>query len=150
MKKQIVILMVLICPLQMTHAQSIEPCIGNTSKGILDADDALYFNLQGLNLNSYDWSNPDVNCHINLMLENHHSAVINSTWGWVVGSLGLGGLAAAIPLSYFSDGLAPLYLVSVGGIAGGVYMFVKSSKQKKLRNYHMNAVSTYYRENKLN
>lgn len=131
-------------------AQSADTCVGNTSKPVIDADDALYFNLQGLNLNTYDWTNDNINCNINMMLDHYHSARNLGTWGWVLIGIGASGLGAAIPLTFYMDGVGPIYAVSIGGIVGGVGCLIKASKEKKAMNYHMNTVAQYYRDQGLN
>lgn len=147
MKKQTLILMMTVITAFEVNAQKVDTCNGNTSKVIIDADDALYFNLQGLNLNSYDWTNPNINCNINLMLVNYHSSKNFGTLGWILIGVGASGLGSAIALSsYGSDSVAPIYLVSLGGIAGGIGFLVKASKEKKSMNFHMNTVSQYYRD----
>lgn len=147
MKKQTLTLMISVFASICLNAQKVDTCNGNSSKVIIDANDALYFNLQGLNLNSYDWTNPNINCNINLMLDSYHSYKSLTTWGWVLIGVGASGLGAAIPLSSFgSDGVGPIYVVSIGGIAGGIACLVKGSKEKKTMNFHMNTVAQYYRD----
>ncbi|HNA57552.1 MAG TPA: hypothetical protein PLJ43_05505 [Chitinophagales bacterium] len=151
MKKQLVFAFTLVLLFSIhLNAQTTDSCTGNTSKVIIDGDDALYFNLQGLNLNAYNWDDPNINCHINLMLDAHRSSMVSSTWGWILIGTGASGLGAAIALTYWIDGVAPIYVVSVGSIGGGIACLIKASKQKKVMNYHLNVVSGYYREQGLN
>lgn len=145
MKKHFAILMNLLFSLTLLKAQTVQTCEGNTAHVIIDADDALYFNLQGINLNAYDWTNLDVNCHINLMLAAHSSQKLNAIAGWTV--IGLG--ATILPIGIIGDS-PPLFVVSLGGIVGGIALISKSVKQKKEMNYHLNEVSKYFRETKLN
>lgn len=84
------------------------------------------------------------------MLDAHRSAMVNSTWGWVLIGTGTSGLGAAIALTYWIDGVAPIYVISVGSIGGGIACLIKSAQQKKVMNYHLNVVSGYYREHGLN
>lgn len=84
------------------------------------------------------------------MLDHYHSANNLGTLGWVLIGVGASGLGAAIPLTYYIDGVGTIYAVSIGSILGGVGCLVKATKEKKAMNYNMNTVAEYYRANGLN
>jgi hypothetical protein len=150
MKKSLLIFMAILFYFALLHSQTIDPCGENTGKTIIDGDNALYFNLQGINLNTYNWNNPDVNCHINLMINDYHSTKANKLGAAICLGVGLGLVPAAIVSTITGGEAGGLYVLSALGLGGSIYLYSRAGKSKKSMNYHLNEVSEYYRAEGLN
>ncbi|MBK7037314.1 MAG: hypothetical protein IPH42_13495 [Bacteroidetes bacterium] len=124
----------------------VDKCEQLQGKPIITGEDMVLFNMTGVNLSNYDWGMPDVNCHINLTLSNDKKSKMNMTFGGTLIGIGIPCLLL-IPL--IDDPAGPILLATaISG--GGIYLTIRGVKQKKLRDYHLNEVSDYYRVNKLN
>ncbi len=131
----------------LAQKTEVDSCSGySTAKTLYSTDVGIYFNLQGLNLTKYDWSDENVNCHMNGMITNYVKASRNRTIGLYV-------ISGAAPLFLTGALLAPFYDVSRGpwilgtiaSAAGGIYLLQNAKKQRVRVAYHMNQVSIHYR-----
>ena len=138
-------------------AQEVAPCSGNTQRSNDAFLKSAYFNAVGINLQKYDWSEPTINCHINMFLESRKK----SDW-MKYGAFSAVGIGAGLLISGISAGNRivgtnlrtgePEYgsgggLIATGAvlIGGSIPLFIFSKKHKEKSNRHLNQVSDYYR-----
>ena len=150
MKKKLLSMMIACLIIGITNAQEIEPCVGNSQRNMANLEQSAIFNVTGINLNKYDWSNPDVNCHINETINEYSSSKLYKY-------LGYGGVGLGIPFLISSFGSTAKTANKQGTFLGigvvlsgaGVYSFINAKKKQTKSDQHMQNVSTYYRENDL-
>jgi len=133
------------------NAQQIESCTGNNQKSMQSIEKSVIFNVAGMNLAKYDWSNPDVNCHINNTIKFQKKAQTSKWIGWTGALTG-----ASLMLVGFAGGSGPYSedhsTVGYLGAAltgGGIYFVIDSKKSKRKSNFHLGQVSNYYQQKKL-
>jgi len=130
-----------------TNAQQVEMCNGDKSQRLDLMSKSVVFNQVGININKYDWSNPEVNCHINetilnLKSRNNYNYLAGTGIGVGLGMIAGGGMSLG---SRYLDGGGGL--VAGGAIITGasIYLLTLAAKKKKKHNYHLNQVNQYYR-----
>jgi hypothetical protein len=129
---------------------TVDPCHESSGRPIISGEDLILFNLAGVNLNNYDWSDENVNCHINLTIQSEEKRKAAIILGDITFGLGLGGLVTFIPLAAYEGGFSGAILLSSFATVGGIVIYIGAGKNKKLRDYHLNEVGDYFREHKLN
>lgn len=136
-----------------TYAQEILDCQGSTHQQADLLTKTAVFNVVGINLNRYDWSEPVVNCHINNTITTYNDSKFMGKIAATVAGVGLGLLATGIiqksygggPFDVGSGGNTSIVLGSI--ITGGsIPLFGLSIKKRKKSNTHLNQVSTYFRK----
>lgn len=101
----------------------------------------VYFNIQGVPIARYNWSNKDLNCNINQF--NHHG---KRQGLYKIGAIT--GITLGATLMSFVY-LAPAPLASTGTIflAGGATCLGFSIKERKKKTVHFNAIMSEYQMN---
>jgi len=127
--------------------QKVEMCNGDKSQRLDLMSKSAVFNQVGININKYDWSNPDVNCHINetilnLKQRNNYNYLGGTGVGVGLGLIGSGAYSLG---SRYLDGGGGLVLGGVIITAGSIYLMTLAAKKKKKHNYHLDQVNKYYR-----
>jgi len=132
-----------------TNAQQVEMCNGDKSQRLDLMSKSVVFNQVGININKYDWSNPNVNCHINetilnLKARNNYNYLGATGVGVGVGLIAGGVSTLALKLGENVTGNG---LIAGGAIltSGGIYLLRRAIKKKKKHNYHLDQVNKYYR-----
>ncbi len=127
------------------NAQQVEMCNGDKSQRLDLMSKSVIFNQVGININKYDWSNPDVNCHINETILNLKSRNSYNYLGSTGLGLGIGMIAGGAYLASFDYGGGG-YIAGGAILTGGaVYLLTLAAKKKKKHNYHLDQVNKYYR-----
>lgn len=150
MLKKLLLLSIAVGLCVFTMAQEIEPCNGNTQRNMANLEKSAIFNVTGINLNKYDWSEPNINCHINQTINEY-------TTSRLFKYLGYGGLVTGLPVAITGFGATAKAagkqgsLIGLGiGLSGaGVYSLFHSNKKQRKSDRHMQNVSNYYRANDL-
>jgi len=132
----------------ITHAQKVEICNGDKSQRMDLMSKSVVFNQVGINLNKYNWDNPNINCHINETILNLKDRGNYYYLGWSGVGVGAGLILGGV--SYlanpYTDGAGGGF-VALGALAtgGGIYLLTLAAKKKKKHDYHLNQVNQYYR-----
>lgn len=155
MKKITMLSLLVLCGISHISAQtdtSVAPCNGSNNTKPLDlAEKSVLFNQAGINLNKYDWSNPNLNCHINEGISHVKTAKTLKSLAWVLMSSGtgvlLGGIMGSSSSSGGSDGGAGTFIgMGLVMIGGSVPLFIGGGNNKKKSNYHISQVLDYYQK----
>ncbi len=143
-KLTVVLFILFLTTISIVQAQDkIEVCNGNTS---LDKDflrKATTFNFAGMNLARYDWSDKNINCHINSCVKYDKRKRFHLVLTYTTLVTGGTMLAYGGQIFDFDDGEEILiggYLIGTGITA----LFVAISNKRK-SNRHMKEVYEYYR-----
>ena len=148
--------MIIVCFLvfsnELIQAQTfkLDECEGNTKRST-SLFKSIIFTNAGININKYDWKNPQLNCHINSTMNYAKKTQINKTVSLVLVSTGgafiLGGVTA---IASYQTGVGAAFLVPGILCAGGsIPFFIFTKRSKKKMNYHLDQVSEYYRVNNM-
>lgn len=151
--KKVVLIVFLILLGGEAFSQKIKvtPCHGNTSKSADAFTKSIYFSAVGINLNKYDWQNPDVNCHINSVLSNKKESLWIKNGAYVLAGIGVGLLAYGLssPESPYGDInkiTKKVTTIGVVMVGGAIPLYLWGNKKKKKANEHLMEVSDYYRQ----
>jgi len=134
----------------IAHAQSVDPCNGNSTKPYDLSDAMILFNVHGISLSDYDWDNSNINCHINIATQANKKKQTIGLLADIGIGLGLAGVSGGIGLAAGGNGgAAPLAvlgsLITVGSVAVAIVM---PRQQKKEMNYHIGQVDAYLKSKK--
>jgi hypothetical protein len=159
MKKTVLLSTLILC-ISMVSAQTpqtsatpdVVPCTGQNSKPLDFGEKSIMFNQSGINLNKYDWSNLNLNCHINKTIAHQKTAKSLKSIAWILGAGGAGFLVGGIMSSGSgrgsgSDGGAGA-IIGIGAVSlvGSIPLFIGASNNKKKRDFHLNQVVDYYQK----
>lgn len=152
MKKVVLIVfLILLGGEAFSQKTTVTPCHGNTSKSADAFTKSIYFNAVGIDLNKYDWQNPDINCHINSFLSNTKENLWIKYGAYTLATIGVGTLLIGLssPDGGFSEvkSLKNSY-ITMGAvmIGGSIPLYLWGNKKKKKANKHLMEVSDYYRQ----
>lgn len=131
----------------------VAPCNGkNNTKPLNIGEKSIMFNQAGINLNKYDWSNLNINCHINETLTRYKTSKSLKSVAWILAGGGAGFLVGGIMSAGSgrgsgSDGGAGA-MIAVGAVSlvGSIPLFIGGSNNKKKSDYHMQQVMEFYRQ----
>jgi len=131
----------------IANAQQVEMCSGDKSQRMDLMSKSVVFNQVGINLNKYDWNNPNINCHINETILNLKS---RNNYNYLAGTgagIGLGMLAGGAYTvgSRYLDGGGGLIVGGALVTGASIYLLTLAAKKKKKHNHHLNQVNQYYR-----
>lgn len=163
MKKFLLIIIITLLGSKSFSQNRVQPCNGNTSKNTDAISESIYFTSVGVNINKYDWKNPDVNCHINETLSNRKKSKWMKYGAWASAGIGavllISGLqtkSAVNEIDKFSGNPSVTEssssrgssLTVIGGImvAGSIPLFIGASNKKKRANKHLSELSKYFEE----
>lgn len=144
---------------QTTPASSIEvaPCTGQNTKPLDFGEKSIMFNQSGINLVKYDWSNPNLNCHINNTITYSKSNKTMKTIAYY-GCLPVGismiiigaFMESSQKTTYYgaTTGSSGKPLIVLGGLSLGstIALGIGGSNAKKKRDYHLGQVIDYYQK----
>lgn len=147
MKKQTLLISIFIFGFY-SHSSAqdkIAVCNGNVKLSTNFNRKATTFNMAGMNLGKYDWSDKNVNCHINQTIRELNKKKANSIIGVTLigfgGSLIVGG-STLYGNAFENDG----YRLIGGLITGAGMTFLWNTiGNKRKSNRHMKEVYRYYR-----
>jgi len=142
------LLIILLCSLSsyMATAQKVEPCKGPGTKPSDLSSALVLFKNHGIDLGHYDWSNSDVNCHINMATKYAKNKQTYGVLGDLGLGLGLGGLATGIGIAAggSSGGGALIAVGSILTVGAIAFIVIVPTNAKKHMNYHLGQVDGYF------
>lgn len=131
----------------------VAPCTGNSAKPLDLGEKSIMFNQAGINLLKYDWSNQNLNCHINEAMKKRKDNKTFKSMGWLLLAAGAGlaiggGLGSSSNKgSYSGDGGAGAFIgLGIGMTAISIPCFIGGSNNKKKADYHLRQVMDYYQK----
>lgn len=131
-------------------AQTIDSCTSN--KVVYQSDVVKYFSKQSLDLKQYDWSDQNLNCHLNMAMQKHRqgtgfmiAGITFTATGALVGGFGI--LFASVAEDDAEKNFATATIVAGTCVfAGGIGFLVAGGSAKEQGHYHQSQVDAYFRK----